>query len=266
MADVTTPFGFPYPESTDLVRDGATDIEALAQAANDQFSAGFQFAGQRIYTSSGQFAKADPLLTGDIGLRAIRVRLVGAGGGGGGCATTGAGQVAAGRGGGGGAFAESFITDIAGLASSESVTRGAGGAGGAAGNTSGSNGGNSSFGSLVIGEGGGFQGADGSAQTAPFKQSTPGGAVGGTGDLVIQGGTPLDYVAFASGLASGQEGAGSFLALPRRGTSVLNFGANGADGLAHGGGGSAGHNHQNQGTARSGGAGANGVVIVEVFV
>jgi hypothetical protein len=34
MADVTTPFGFPYPEGTDLVRDGAQDIQDLAEAVN----------------------------------------------------------------------------------------------------------------------------------------------------------------------------------------------------------------------------------------
>jgi hypothetical protein len=35
MADITSPFGFPYPEGTDLVRDGAADMQALAEAVND---------------------------------------------------------------------------------------------------------------------------------------------------------------------------------------------------------------------------------------
>jgi hypothetical protein len=35
MPDVTSPFLLPYPEDTDLVRDGASDIQALAEAVND---------------------------------------------------------------------------------------------------------------------------------------------------------------------------------------------------------------------------------------
>jgi hypothetical protein len=151
MADVTAPFGFPYPENTDLVRDGAQDIENLATGVNDQLALGFQYVGTRYYTSSGTFAKADPF--GDSSfdgakLRAIRVRMVGGGGGGGGAQATSSTQTSPAISGGGGAYAESFITDIASLATSVTVTRGDGGAGGS-GSGSGSTGGASSFGALV---------------------------------------------------------------------------------------------------------------------
>jgi len=40
MPDVTSPFAFPYPEDTDLVRDGAAAIQSLAEAVNDAGVAG----------------------------------------------------------------------------------------------------------------------------------------------------------------------------------------------------------------------------------
>ena len=53
MADVTSPFGFPYPEDTDLVRDGASDIENLAEGVNDYLAGGYLYAGTVYFTSSG---------------------------------------------------------------------------------------------------------------------------------------------------------------------------------------------------------------------
>ena len=95
---------------------------------------------QTVYfTSSGTFSKGSyPWL------RAIKVKVQGGGGGGAGSGSNGHGGGA----GGGSAYAESFITDIAGLDSSVTVTRGAGGAGGAAGNNNGVSGGQTSFGAL----------------------------------------------------------------------------------------------------------------------
>jgi len=245
MADVTSPFAFPYPEETDLVRDGATDIENLATGVNDYLAGGYLYAGTRYYTSSGTFAKADPLLTGEIGLRAIRVRAVGGGAGGGSWNSTNA----HGPGGSGGGYAESFITNIAGLDTSVTVTRGGGGAGAAFGGA-GTNGTASSFGAAVIGDGG--EGGQAGAGRGGRSQ-------GGTGDLVITSQS-------ASGGGAGGTGAGGGSHLGGGGASqgVQNATANGTAGGLYGGGGS-GSWIASTGTP-TGGAGANGIVIVDCFV
>src|SRR5690606_4443808 len=80
----------------------------------------YHYCGTLYFYTSDTFEKADY----DPWLRAIRVRLVGAGGAG------GADTAANGAGGGGaGGYAEAFITDIDGLSSSVAITIGAGGTG-----------------------------------------------------------------------------------------------------------------------------------------
>ena len=264
MADVTSPFGFPYPEDTDLVRDGAQDIENLATGVNDYLTGGYLYAGTIYYTSSGTFVKADPFGQGDIGLRAIRVRLVGGGGGGGGTGATIGGESAQGGGGGAGGYAESFITDIAGLDSSVTVTRGGGGAGGGAGANNGLQGGASSFGTLVAASGGfGGFGAAGTSSFPAFTQTQTGGG-GSAGQIQARGGSSTGGV-----LTSGSPG-GAFVVVSSAGSSVFSGGPSSginADGVAGllGAGGSgpwvlAGS------AARPGGTGGNGIVIVDCFV
>jgi hypothetical protein len=263
MADVTTPFGFPYPEDTDLVRDGAQDIENLATGVNDYLDSGYLYAGTRYYTSSGTFDKADPLGTGDIGLRAIRVRMVGAGGAGGGAATTGSGQNALGRGGRGGTYAESFITDIPGLVSSVTVTRGAGGTG--VSNAAGNAGGQSSFGSAVEAGGGGGGAVGGGAAPPGFNAGAIPAAGSATADLSVDGGVGFDALYLLAGFVLFGPGGGSLLGSGGAKAPVTT-GADGSAGILYGGGGTGGSNAQNQGTARAGGAGANGIVIIDCFV
>ena len=264
MADVTSPFGFPYPEDTDLVRDGAQDIENLATGVNDYLTGGYLYAGTIYYTSSGTFVKADPFGTGDIGLRAIRVRLVGGGGGGGGCAAAAAGESAAAPSGGGGGYAEAFITDIAGLSASVTVTRGAGGAGGAAGLNAGSTGGASLFGSLN-GGGGGGAGTAGSFASIVYAPGASGGSATG-GDLNIAGS------AGGSGQRTGGSGivygGGASLLGARNVDQRANSVGESAAGIAgrlYGGGGNGGV-AVNGGAAQAGGAGGDGIVIVDCFV
>jgi hypothetical protein len=205
---------------------------------------GYVYVQAVYFTSSGTFSKGDyPWL------RAIRVKCVGAGGGGGG------GNGSSPRGGGGGAggtYTESFITDIAGLASSVTVTVGSGGAGGAATAelTAGSAGGSSSFGSLVSGNGGGGGFGEG---------GTP--STTGTGDLKIPG--------------SGGGGGGSNVdnRTGHGGSSQLGGGALSSDRFAgntagragglYGGGASGGKASASPGAA--GGTGGNGIVIVELY-
>ena len=259
MADVTSPFGFPYPEDTDLVRDGAQDIENLATGVNDYLTGGYLYAGTIYYTSSGNFVKADPFGTGDIGLRAIRVRMVGGGGGGGGAGITGSAEGSGGGGGGGGGYAETFITDIAGLDSSVVVTRGAGG--GVSAGAAGSNGGTSSgFGLSATG---GFGGVFVGATTVTILFGDIAGGLGSGGLLNAEGGHGgrMTY----NPLVTNQSGAGGSSAFGfAPGGATTN--TQGASAISPGCGGAGSMNGQNQAAALAGGAGANGLVIVDCFV
>jgi hypothetical protein len=226
-------------------------------------TSGFRFAGTRYYTSDGTFDKSDPLGTGDIGLRAIRVEVMGAGGGGGGSDVN---SLPASAGGGGG-YARSFITDIAGLADSVNVTRGAGGTAGAN-NGAGGAGGVSSFGAVVSANGGSGGGA-GAAQVPAVSAYSSGRSTRtttGTGDLVIAGAgsdTTLTFTTF--NVIPGANSGGSVLSPGIIGGATVT-GGNGAAGAGFGVGGAAGLNAFNQGTERSGGAGSPGLVIVDIFV
>jgi hypothetical protein len=267
MADVTNPFAFPYPEDTDLVRDGAQDIENLAIGVNDYLAGGYLYAGTRYYTSSGTFAKADPLGTGDIGLRAVRVRMVGGGGGGAGCSATTAGQVSAGGCGGGAGYSEKFWL-VADLSTSETVTVGAGGAAGAAGVNSGTAGAASQF---KIQTASGGQG--GTAEAAQlFAAQIPGtGGAGGSGanaDLIVPGTSGDIILALSADRQRQLAGGGSFLSGSYGSAVVIIRGSGNAGitplGIGVGGGGA--QNIQNNATARAGAAGTAGIVIFDCYV
>jgi hypothetical protein len=222
---------------------------------------GYQFRETVYFTSSGTFVKANyPWL------RAIRVKCVGGGGGGAGTgAATGTQVIVAGTGGGGG-YAESFITNIAGLDASVTVTRGAGGGGGAAGQNAGSGGGASSFGSLVIGNGGGGGQVGGAgtsiAAGAAYSAGDPGDGGSGTGDLVISGGVVAHGQAENTNRLIPANGAGSHLGggvlAPRRsarGGGIANTQIGGsASGVVN-----------FDGAALAGVTGANGIVVVELY-
>ena len=271
MADTGAPYNIPFAEPTDLVRDWPALSEDVADAVvlglDSIATSGFRFAGSVYYTSSGAFLKADPLGTGDIGLRAIRVRVVGAGGGGGGCATTGANQNAVAAAGAGGGYAEAFITDIASLDASVVVTRGSGGPGGAAGVNTGTDGGASSFGTLVVATGGERGGARG-ASALPSSDGTANDPGNGTdGDILARGFPSTRFFmvdptrVFQNALGGGTTVFGAGVQI-----NVVTTGADGQSATTFGQGGGGGANAQNQGSARAGGAGANGWVAVDCFV
>ena len=219
----------------------------------------YRFVETVYFTSSGTFSKGDyPWL------RAIRVKCVGAGGGGGGVATTGSSQVSGAPGGGGGGYAESFITDIAGLASSVTVTRGAGGAGGAAGANTGATGGTSSFGGLVVAEGGGGGPGDTAGAVPKIFGAVGAGGLGTAGDITVAGGNGQRVINVVTSFALSGAGGGTVFASVRE-PSATNTGANGGSGVGFGAGGSGALNAPSQGTARSGGAGADGILIVELY-
>jgi hypothetical protein len=244
-----------------LAADGSVEIGAMN---------GYRFAGTRYYTSDGTFDKADPLGTGDIGFRAVRVRVIGAGGGGGGAASTGASASAAGGGGGGGAFAESFILASA-LTSSVTVTRGAGGAAGAAGANAGSDGGASEFGvgtAFEVSAAGGRGGGAGFSRANPDYNSPGDGGETFVGDFGSNGsaGIPVHLAPDLVSIVRPAGGsAGAFSASGK--SERLSSGGNGIIGSTRpGGGGGGGCNVAGQATARSGATGQAGIVIVEVYV
>jgi hypothetical protein len=232
-----------------------------ARSLSDVASSGYTYRQTVYFTSSGTFSKASyPWL------RAIRVKTVGAGGGGGSAAATNGSQYCIGGPGGGGGYAESFITDIAGLSSSETVTVGSGGAGGASGTNAGSTGGTSSFGSLVSATGGGggyVPSLTATSVTVGVRLTSPGGGGGGTGDLVIAGGQGhKDVTSFASNFLINAQGGNSFMGAGGEAiasnTTFVNNGKN------YGGGATGRANSVSQ-SAGAGGTGGPGIVIVELF-
>jgi len=219
----------------------------------------YQLVQTITYTSGSTFSKASyPWL------RALKVKVVGGGGAGSGADATGGLGWAAGAGGVAGAYSESFITDISGLASSITVTIGAGGTGVAAAN--GNNGGTSSFGSLVSANGGtGAGGRVVSATTNEFLASAGNGSGSRTavGDFVSYGGAGGPCFLSQGTYAAGGNGGDSFLSAGGSVSYVASSTTLTNAGL-YGSGGSGAAN----GVSRSGAAGASGgdgIVIVELY-
>jgi hypothetical protein len=221
----------------------------------------YRFVDTVYYTSNGTFDKADYSW-----LRAIRVKVQGAGGGGAGATTTTATETLPASGASGGAYAESFITDIAGLSSPVTVTVGAGGTGGTWSLfTRGGTGGISSFGSAVSANGalgGVHQNPLGGTYVTPAED----GPVTATGDLTIPGSASGLSVGVQGSIVVGGNGGGSHLGAGRAGPAIFgSAGANGQNGRVFGGGGTGAAQGTDQATARTGGTGAGGIVIVELY-
>jgi hypothetical protein len=220
------------------------------------------------FTSNGTFSKGSYSW-----LRAIRVKCQGAGGAGAGAATTTTStQAAGGASGGSGAYSESFITDIAGLSSSVTVTVGAGGVGesGTA-DANANSGGSSSFGALVSANGGlgAYRGFG--TVTSTFPKIIPGGVGGNTsgaaGNVTIGGGAAqFTIVPNADEVYAGAgSGSGAGLGGETPGLTTFQSGANGRSGSLYGGGGGGAIQAKSQSTARTGGSGAAGIVVVELY-
>lgn len=216
----------------------------------------YRFVDTQRFTSSGTF-----FLSNYPGIKAIRVRMVGGGGGGGGAVLSAAATASMGSGGQAGGYSESFILASA-LASSVTVTRGAGGTGvnGAAGNP----GTDSSFGASVTALGG-IGGSAGGAGAG-------GGVAGtltlngvGTGNIVAVAGSGGGVGIRVSNTGGSGGAGGDSLLGPGGKASAVNGGVTGgfAAGIYGGGGGGA---FSNNGAAQTGGAGANGIVLVDVYI
>lgn len=224
---------------------------------------GYRLIGVKTYTTPGTTAYT--IATEFPGARALRVKCQGAGGGGGGAAVTAASQNALGASGGGGGYAEKFIL-VSSLNANETIKVGAGGTAGAAGNNAGGTGGTSSFTiagtETVIGTGG--AGGSGGSAGGGLSGIASGGSASG-GDINIAGGQGSR--SFLTGLGTGyalQSQPGNSALSSVQGASVSTSGAAGVAGFLYGGGGVGGVNSESQ-TSRAGGAGANGIVIVEYY-
>lgn len=245
----------PIGNTLVILGDVAGAFEALIAGFSARLGGGYLPRQFVYFTSNDTFTKASyPWL------RALRVRLVGGGGGGGGAAATGSGVYSMGTGGGGGGYAESFITDIAGLAASVTVTRGAGGTSSAG--AAGGAGGASSFGSLVAASGGGGGVVKPANTLAPYVSGGTAG-VGTAGALLIRGQGGDSGNGYADLGASGAGGS-SQLGGGARGVGQGSSGLVGEAGGTYGGGGGGAYNSTGQ-SARAGGVGGAGVVIVELF-
>ncbi len=245
-----TPSGSPSPPTVPagsfviaeiLVQDGVTQI-VTGDITDKRVEAPIR--GELVktvyFTSNGTFTKADHAPW----LYKVRVRLSASGGGGG--AAIG---VAIGGGGGGGGYAEKEVVEDD-LGTTETVTVGIGGSGGVGGN--GGAGQVSSFGSHASGGSGGGGGVDGSSGS---------NGLGGTasGDLALPGAD-----GHAGGVLSGTglPGAGGASHIGHGGMNGV-AGTVGRVGENYGGGGGGGH--ADSATDRDGGAGAPGIVIVDLY-
>lgn len=204
----------------------------------------------QIFTSTGTY-------TPTAGVQAALVECIAAGGGGGGVGVSSASEFASGSGGGGGATAESLITSPV----STAITIGAAGAGGI-GAADGSAGGDTSFGSLVVADGGqnGF-----SVDGATTERVTVGG-FGGTasisvGDITAEGQPGNNAISNSTlTVLGGQGGSSSFSGGGPPTAFVGNGGTPG--GFGGGGGGALSKNS----AAANGGAGAPGLVVITEYI
>lgn len=225
---------------------------------------GYRLKDVLVYTASSTFTKASyPWL------RALTIKMQGAGGGGGGAATTTATQTAVGGAGGAGAYAEFFLTTLSGVSASATVTIGTAGTAGTAGANAGGAGGSTVFDTYTVGGGsGGPAGAaaatnrviDVGAGSSTFT-NIPATAIkvdGASGQPVWSLGatTPGSVLRGAGGQSFLSSGALS-------GTTTT--GATGGAASGYGGGGAGGMNALSQATARAGGAGSAGIVILELW-
>lgn len=246
-----------------------SDNRGQASFCESLVGAAIQPPTQLVFTASTTFDKTLPQYQN---LRAVKATVIGGGGGGGAAAGTSSGSVSAGAGGGGGGYA-SRIIPVSSLPSSTAVTVGAGGAAGVSGGGAGAPGGITSFHDISATGGGG--GGNGPATTGSSLQlgGEGGAGLGPAGTLNLSGGDgehgrtqpfrdSADTASQFVIIPGGRGGAAAGGAGGRRDSTAIS--GPGVNGYNYGGGGSGARNFQSQ-SAADGGAGAAGVVVLELF-
>lgn len=273
-ADVVdlTDHGLTFGGDVEVSSDGAGELQIAGDAA---------ISGDLVVT--GALTRSTPA-TGPIvrtylvaggatawvkpaGLSHIVVECQGGGGGGGGTATTSTGQGAMGGHGSGGGYVRKLILasalTSAGDGGSYTATPGDGGNGGTAGNNAGSSGSASTFAGTGITtvSGSGGAGGAGSAAGAGSIGGANGAAQGGTGgDFTVYSGEGVRPRGFADTLWVGGASGGSFLG----GGQVPAMTGGGGTGSTYGGGGT-GATAVASTSARAGGKGGAGIVIITEY-
>lgn len=203
----------------------------------------------QTFTSSGTY-------TPTAGMKFCIVKGIGGGGAGGGAPATAAGNVGLGAGGHAGAYGEGQFT-AAQIGASQTVTVGSGGTGSP---TSGGNGGSSSLGSLITFGGG--SGASSSGNTAPPLNAGNGNAAAVcTGANIISGTGPLSVIGQITSTSVGYSGTGANSSFGAGG-GATNTTGNGVAANGYGAGGGGACAFSSNATARSGGNGSPGFVII----
>jgi hypothetical protein len=220
-------------------------------------ASGYLLYDTLYFTANGSFTKA-----AYPGLRAVKVKAQAAGGSGGGAATTSASSQSYGSGGGGGGYAEAFLLASA-LGTSVAVTvppltLGVTGLAGVAG-------GDASFGTAVVATGGGGGLYKPNSTLGAYLTGGAAG-VGTAGDLLLggqggaSGGALGNFGNGGNGGSSPMGGGGG-----ASGTGAGNGNAAGWSAAGYGGGGGGAAANASSPTARVGGSGAPGIVIVELY-
>lgn len=264
MSAITPIFGFPYEVPGDQPGITLTGGQAgthpilaiVVEQVLSQLTAGLGVPPTtQVFTTSGVYNKPEGLLW-------AKVRLVGGGGSGGGTMATGAGESAESAGGGGAEYAEGIFSAGV-IATSETITVGAGGVGAVAGG-SGNTGGTSSFGALITATGGTGGEVGVNTSVDAFAIHGEGGTGGTGGDVHIRGSSGGNgrVLGDSGGLAttSSQNFGGSSVLGGSRSINAVNFG--GQTGFEYGGG-SSGSAQNGSGVARPSSDGGAGIVIVE---
>jgi hypothetical protein len=234
-----------------------TQLWAAMQASatsivTNNFAKGSLIA-RRVFSTPGT-----QVYTPTTGTKKIRATVVGGGGGGGGVQGTTASQFSVAGGGGGGGVA---ISDLATGFSGVNITVGAGGSGGT-GATQGGTGGTSSFGVTLAATGGLGGTFTSPALSVVVQAGGPGGTATGGNVTNGVGGAGANGVGTSNVNAASGQGGDS--AIGSGASAVFTSSVPGLPGTSPGSGGSGACSLSNQ-SGFVGGAGANGVVIIEEY-
>lgn len=208
---------------------------------------GFTTINIQTFSGSGTY-------TPTAGMKYCIIQCQAGGGAGGGATATGGSQYSEGSGGGAGEYAVGTFS-AASIGASKAVTIGAGGIG--ASGTTGGNGGNTSVG-LLISSNGGIGGTTIAATTIGNVVGGAGGTGGSGGSYRLQGGGGgFSYISFSASI--GVAGPGGISHLGATGAAI------GSNGTGFGSGGY-GAGNATGASAKAGGNGAGGIVIITEYI